>query len=305
MKLFIIVLAFGFFSHQLLAKKLYKYKDEQGLWHYSDKQPKTQQPVEVRQLKAANKRYLWLQKTGDKQKPEYFIINNYPAPVEVEVKLNQAKNVTSNPRLPKRFVIQPGQSDTLFQMTGTNQYKSWAYTLEYQYIVGSPLAEHDYDAVYLPPFAKNVSFAVSQAFGGKFSHTDKQNKFAVDIVMPVNTPVYAARTGTVIEVNNDFFQGGTKQAYKTRANSIRILHKDGSMAVYAHLALEKAQVYPGLKVFAGQIIAYSGNTGFSSGPHLHFAVQVNKGMELVSIPFQFMGTDGVANKPIAGKFLIN
>jgi murein DD-endopeptidase MepM/ murein hydrolase activator NlpD len=64
------------------------------------------------------------------------------------------------------------------------------------------------------------------------------------------------------------------------SNSIRILHDDGSMAVYAHLQVGRAQVYVGMRVQAGQLIAYSGNTGFSSGPHLHFAVQVNQGMNL-------------------------
>ncbi len=304
MKLLIILLACGFFSPQLKAKKLYKYKDPQGVWHYSDKPPKTEQPVEIRQLKAASKRYLWLQKTGDKHKPGYFVINNYSGPIEIEVSFAESDNVTSKPMLPSRFIVQPGQSEILFQISGINKYKSWKYSLEYQYIIGNPLAVPD-DEPYLLPFAKKASFPVSQAFGGKFSHTDKQNEYAVDIVMPVNTPIYAARTGIVIEVNNDFFQGGTKQAYKAKANSIRILHKDGSMAVYAHLALEKAQVYPGLKVFSGQLIGYSGNTGFSSGPHLHFAVQINRGMELVSIPFQFMVADGTANKPVAGTLLLN
>jgi len=305
MKLFIFFLLTGFFSQQLQAKKLYKYKDKQGLWHYSDKQPKTDMPVEVRQLKATNKRFIWLEKTGDKHQPKYFVINNYPGPVEVEISLTQTRNVISTPALPKQFVIQPGRSEILFQITGINKYKSWSFSLKYSYIIGSPLAIHDQNAVYLPPFERNTSFPISQAFEGKFSHTDKQNKYAVDLVMPVNTPIYAARTGIVVEVNNDFFNGGTKQAYKTRANSIRILHEDGSMAVYAHLALERAQVYPGLNVSAGQLIGYSGNTGFSSGPHLHFAVQLNQGMELVSIPFQFTTATGSIDKPIAGSFLIN
>jgi len=305
MRIFITLLIVGFFCQPLLAKKLYKYKDQQGLWHYSDKPPKTTRPVEIRQLKAANKRYIWLEKTGDKHKPEYFVINNYHVPVEIEFSLIQPQNVVASPALPKRFIVNPGRSAILFQMTGIDKNKSWRYSLSYRYILGSPLADHDLDAVYLPPFAKNASFPVSQAFNGKFSHTDKQNKFAVDLVMPVNTSIYAARSGIVIEVNNDFYRGGTKQAYKARANSIRILHEDGSMAVYAHLALETAQVYTGLKVFAGQLIGYSGNTGFSSGPHLHFAVQINKGMELVSIPFQFTKADGSVDKPIAGSFLTN
>jgi len=293
-------------SHQdTEAKKLYKYKDEQGRWYFSDSPPKTKQQVEIRQLKVADKRYVWLEKTGDKQKPGYFVINKYQGPVEIEVVLSQTENVHSKPALPNRFIVQPGQSDTLFQVAGIDEFKSWRYSLEYRYTIGSPLAIHDVHAIYSLPFAKGSHYPISQGFGGEFSHNDKQNQYAVDIVMPVSTPIYAARPGVVMEVDNDYFKNGTKKAYKSRANSIRILHDDGSMAIYAHLALEKAQVYPGLKVSAGQLIGYSGNTGFSSGPHLHFAVQVNKGMELVSVPFEFMDTDGLAKEPVAGSLLVN
>lgn len=313
MKLLIIFLIFGSFSQPLLAKKLYKFKDKQGVWHFSDHKPQTKQPVEIRQLKAAHKRFIWLQKTGDKREPEFFIINNYKAPVEVEFKLTHNTNARINllrrtkKLVPiigsskRRFTLQPGRSKSLFKVIPINKYKSSRYTIEYRYIIGSPSVSPD-DVTYLPPFAKDSHFLISQAFGGKFSHTDKQNKYAVDLAMPINTPIHAARAGIVIEVNNDFFQSGTKQAYKARANSIRILHNDGTMAVYAHLALESSQVYVGLKVYAGQFIGYSGNTGYSTGPHLHFAIQRNKGMELVSIPFKFMGS---ADKPIAGTHLSN
>lgn len=305
MKLFLILLIFSFIPHQSWAKKLYKYKDEQNRWYYSDKPPNTKQKVEVRQLKAAPKRHVWLEKTGEKRKPEYFAINNFYGPVEVEVAFTEKNNVYSKPDLPQRFTVLPGKSKTLFQMGAINEYSSWQFSIQYRYTIGNPLVNYESSATYLPPFAKNSKFFISQAFNGYFSHTDKQNQYAVDIVMPIDTPVHAARSGVVIEVDNDYFNSGTNKAYKSRANSIRIIHADGSMAIYAHLALEKAQVYPGLKVSAGQLIGYSGNTGFSSGPHLHFAVQINQGMELVSVPFKFIRFNGNAMEPVEKTWLQN
>jgi len=302
--LFLFILAFCLLPQQLQAKKLYKYKDREGRWFFSDKPPATTK-FEVRQLKAAPKRYIWLERTGDKRKPKYFAINNYRGPVEIEASFNKKQNVYSIPTLPKRFIVEPGQSKTLFKITGLNQYQSWRYTLSYQYTIGSPLAVHDNNIGYFPPFAKNTQFHISQAFGGQFSHTDKQNQYAVDIAMPVDTSIHAARSGIVMEVNNDYFKSGMKKAYKSRANSIRILHDDGSMAIYAHLALEKAQVYPGLRIAAGQLIGYSGNTGYSTGPHLHFAVQVNNGMDLVSVPFKFVDIEGGYKEPVASTWLKN
>ncbi len=285
------------------AKKLYKYQDEQGVFHYTDKPPKTQQPVAVRQLKVASKQLVWLLQSGQERKPQFYIRNDYEGPVEVEVNFSEQENARTTPALPKRFVIEPGQSDTLFEVGGIDQNQSWRYTLQYRYTIGSPLTQYSAVESYLPPIAPDALFQVSQAFGGSFSHTDEQNKYAVDIVMPIGTPVHAAKAGMVVEVENDFFKNGANKAYGAEANSIRILHDDGSMAIYAHLELEKAQVFPGLRVTAGQLIGYSGNTGFSSGPHLHFAVQINKGMELVSIPFTFTNRDGQAVEPIAGAWL--
>jgi murein DD-endopeptidase MepM/ murein hydrolase activator NlpD len=107
-------------------------------------------------------------------------------------------------------------------------------------------------------------------------------------VTPIGTPLLAARAGTVMDVEEDFNIGGTdKDRFAERANRVLILHDDGTMAVYAHIDLASVTVRPGLHVRAGRQIARSGNTGFSSGPHLHFAVQQNIGMEVVSLPFKF------------------
>jgi len=64
------------------------------------------------------------------------------------------------------------------------------------------------------------------------------------------------------------------------------------MGLYAHLRPEGVLVRAGQRVRTGQTIGLSGNTGFTSGPHLHFAVQVNRGMTLVSLPFRMVGVTG-------------
>ena len=64
------------------------------------------------------------------------------------------------------------------------------------------------------------------------------------------------------------------------------------MGLYAHLEEGGAMVRVGQHVRTGQQIGLSGNTGFTTGPHLHFAVQVNRGMRLESIPFRMIGPQG-------------
>ena len=58
-----------------------------------------------------------------------------------------------------------------------------------------------------------------------------------------------------------------------------------------------AMVRVGQNVSLGQLIGYSGNTGYSSGPHLHFCVQINSNGRLVSIPFRMVGPNGFLPLP--------
>lgn len=301
--LFFILLSLCSFN--VIGQKLYKFQDKQGIWHFTDKLDEVadQKNIEVRQMKLAPKQLVWLLQSGEDQHPQFYIRNDYAGPVEVEVDFSKRDNVNTMPGLPGRFVIEPGQSGTLFTVNSINERDPWRLAIKYRYIIGSPLPNYLSTSSYWPPLAPKSSFQISQAFGGTFSHNDDQNFYAVDIAMPIGTPIYAARSGRVLEVDDDFYKGGVNKAYSSEANSIRILHDDGAMTVYAHLELEKAQVYPGLRVSAGQLIGYSGNTGFSSGPHLHFAVQINKGMELVAVPFTFINQQGLTEEPSVNTWL--
>ena len=101
-----------------------------------------------------------------------------------------------------------------------------------------------------------------------------------------------------MEVADDFRGAGLDlQKFGPRANFIRVLHADGSMALYAHLKPETARVGPGARVRAGQVIGEVGSTGFSTGPHLHFVVQLNRGMRIESVPFRMSGPDGPLRIP--------
>jgi murein DD-endopeptidase MepM/ murein hydrolase activator NlpD len=147
---------------------------------------------------------------------------------------------------------------------------------------------------YQMPFSAYADWTISQGYRGRASHEDALNEYAVDFDIAMGTPVLAARTGSVMEVIDEFPDTGrARKSDLEQANIIRILHEDGTMAVYGHLLQGSALVTPGQWLVNGTVIAQSGNSGFSNGPHLHFAVQRNTGMQLESIPFRMQSVNGI------------
>ena len=125
--------------------------------------------------------------------------------------------------------------------------------------------------VYELPFPTGARFLVSQGYGGSYSHTGK-SYFSLDFWMPEHTPICAARGGVVYRVVDHFSEGGTHPSLKPKCNAIYVLHVDDTIASYAHLIQNGARVRPGQIVHVGQTIGFSGNTGWSGCPHLHFHV---------------------------------
>jgi murein DD-endopeptidase MepM/ murein hydrolase activator NlpD len=164
-------------------------------------------------------------------------------------------------------------------------------------VLGAPGAQHLPHEPYRAPFAVGASYRISQAYPTRETHNTPDSEYAVDLALPDGTPIYAAREGTVINLRHDAFRGSASSLMLDQANMVEILHDDGTIAVYAHLHWDSVRVQPGQHVRRGQYIADSGNTGFTTGPHLHFAVIRNAGLTPVSVPLQFSGPGGTAVTP--------
>lgn len=289
------------FCLETQAKKYYKHVDENGITHYSDQPPKDTENFESWQVRPEDTRYeVSVINRGTQQSPVYYAVNPYHGPVEVSLAFLSRQNVVAEPPWPATYVV-PANSDMyLATIKPIDRYESWSFQYNVASTLGDPNARHDGEHAYHLPFPGNQHHLISQGFNGAFSHRDEQNRYALDITVPEGTSVLAARGGVVMDIAEDFYDGGTDSKNMQRGNYIRILHDDGSMAIYAHLQLESVEVARGQRVTAQQPIAKSGNTGFTSGPHLHFAVQVNQGLRLVSVPFKLRHKSGEVKTPQVG-----
>lgn len=216
--------------------------------------------------------------------------NLLAGPIEVRLDAAGAPPASSQPPLPARASVAPGASTLLAYLRpppGSGQLH-----LRLTATPGSSNARPR-DVAYLLPLALPTA-RIDQGFAGAFSHQDAENRYALDLAAPEGTPVLAARAGVVMQVQTGMPEASPAQTTDAlkRANFIRILHADGSMGLYAHLSA--VEVRPGQSVQTGDRIGLSGNTGYSTGPHLHFAVQVNRGMQLISIPFRLAGPTSAA-----------
>jgi murein DD-endopeptidase MepM/ murein hydrolase activator NlpD len=273
------------------AAKVYKWTDKNGVTHYGDNAPDGANPavkagsVKVIPVVAEPRAVARLRLETSNGRYLAFADNNLAGPIEVMLQA-RGGGVFSDPPLPARATV-PARGTTLVAVLDASR----GGELLMDSLPGDPGARPR-DVEYLLPLQQR-SIRVDQGFGGGFSHNDPQNRYAVDFAADIGTPVLAAREGLVMQVESDFEKASlNRERYGGRANFIRILHDDGTMALYAHLRSEGALVRVGQRIRAGQQIGLSGNTGFTTGPHLHFVVQVNRGMKLESLPFRMRGPTG-------------
>ncbi len=132
-----------------------------------------------------------------------------------------------------------------------------------------------------------TKFARSGAYGG-----NQHN--GMDMAAPVGTKAYAPLSGTVRMTGNTDLVPGCYSWGKW----VLIDHPNGLSTLFAHLS--QPAVVPGQKVKTGDVVAYTGNTGYSTGPHLHYTVYVTEGVEVKQFnQFKKVTSCGAALSPFA------
>ncbi len=232
-----------------------------------------------------------------------FALNQLEAPVSLLLDFPVLENMTSSAALPVKSIVFPGARKLLVEIRADDPTESFRWRWSWRWTTGVLGARHDASARYWAPWSPSFRFEVGQAVGGTFTHIGKW-RFAFDFWLPSGTPIRAARDGTVVRAIEEFSRGGTEEHLKKRANLIFILHEDGTIARYLHLKQGGAHVEIGDRVAAGALIGFSGNTGYSQSPHLHFDVfSVDENLEWQTVDVRFATAAPEGFRPASGQIL--
>lgn len=219
-------------------------------------------------------------KASEKAKLELVKLNNQLAnerSLVVETMAEQAdllKETAESESKYKEMLSKKKAEQLAFQQEISN------YESQLKILINPDLIPHTGSGVLFWPLDK---ITITQEFGvtdfssknRQFYKTGAHN--GVDFRAPIGTPVKSALSGIVAGVGNT----GTIPRCLSYGRWVLVKHDNGLSTLYAHLSLPT--VVPGQSVGAGEIIAYSGNTGASTGPHLHFGVYASQGLQIIKI----------------------
>ncbi|MCC5815727.1 MAG: M23 family metallopeptidase [Leptospira sp.] len=230
-----------------------------------------------------------------------FTNQNKTIPLTVIVEYNDAQNLDLEAGRKDILLISPNEirSTDFIQISDPN--KRWSINYPFRFYQGDITQEMDADYVYRLPFRNK--HLLTQGYNGIWTH---QGKNALDFDMPEKTPILAAREGVVTDFADHFTIGGNNPSLKAKANFVTILHEDGSSAFYGHLYPKGVQVKIGQIVRKGQQIGLSGNTGYSTNPHLHFQVMKpiiqDQGVDEPTVPTFFQTESSLKDSLVEQNF---
>ncbi len=227
-----------------------------------------------------------------------FVTNNEYCPISIQfnMKLENMENVSG----PKNTFVIPAQAQKfkVMELNAIDLRQKRSYSYDYLVNYGNiNQAQYDTAFAYELPYRKGKDVLVFQGYNGSFSH---QNENALDFAFPNGSEILSARDGIVIKVVQNFTVSCLEEACKQN-NYILIYHNDGTFASYAHIQFNGARVKEGDTVKAGDLIALSGNVGYTNGPHLHFACYFPTVEREKTIMTKFKAEDGQTLKYLQEK----
>ncbi len=226
----------------------------------------------------------------EKERHLVFLMDNLSQlPLTVRLKVVSSGLKADRP-LPVVVELDPDSRQQVLILT---KIGNWQYRYWYNWSRGRASARHDDTARYRLPWSADKAYRLLQGWGGAFSHTQPHSFHAIDVAMPEGSDIRAARAGRVVQVREDSTEGCDQKRCLDKANFLVIEHEDGTLAEYFHLQYQGVLVEPGQQIKAGQLVARSGNTGFSTEPHLHFVVKTaSKEAEPQSLPVRYLSDQG-------------
>jgi len=223
----------------------------------------------------------------------YVMKNTSYAPLEMTVELDPS-TINTTGKIPALIRVPARGTIAAFKLWPRDRTSSWSYVYNIpSFRIGYSSNIHTGGSGYHLPYLDGAAYPVLQTENGSFSHYG-DNAYAIDFDMPEGTPIAAIRGGAVLFVKQDSNEGGSdRTTYENKGNYVWVIHDDGTLANYYHLRQNGAAVKIGDRVNAGDIIGYSGNTGFSTCPHLHVQLSLCKGLSgWEPIRIRFKGIDG-------------
>jgi murein DD-endopeptidase MepM/ murein hydrolase activator NlpD len=221
----------------------------------------------------------------------YRAVNQEPVPATIVLSFRSPRNLLPGAGRPIETVV-PAESDALLvRMSNVVRDQSRGAELSISIDLGASTTVEDADHVYAVPFGGTRRRRLIQGFGGADSHLGSM-RYSLDFAMPEGTPVLAARAGTVFYRQDGFTEGRADPDLLERSNMVVVAHSDGTMASYGHLR-RGLRVSVGDVVREGDLLGFSGATGFVGQPHLHFHVGKRMlGAPGRTIPIKLRDRDG-------------
>ena len=288
--LFVILV---FVSANAVSTELYRYQDSNGRWVFGDKKSlggkkSAKDKAEIitidDELIKKVRPELVSVSANKRSEIKYKLTNPLPVSIQHWLAVKGQKGFFTS------LLAKPHQELKL--NLADHGFRQKNLSIEHFYLLGEPMDKPAVQIIPLP-YSTQKRFRVSQGFNGRYSHSGRGNRYALDIAMPIGESILAVKSGVVADAADNFSIGGAANYFLDKANHITVMHDDGSYAIYAHILYGSLDVQIGDTVQQGQVIARVGNTGFSTGPHLHFVMRYNSGQGAYSIPFKFQTAAGI------------